>query len=273
LDPSSKAASAAETPGETASPGSQSHSYNDIFYDYINAGAIRSASIVVPLVLRELSPASVIDVGCGVGAWLSEYREFGVADYLGVDGAYVQVKSLLIPAEHFQGRDVAQPFDLGRRFDLVQCLEVAEHLPKTSSDILIDNLTRHGDRVLFSAATPGQGGEFHINEQTHEYWRALFAKRGYKPFDLFRPMIKDAAAVESWYRRNIVLYVAEAAIPALPPAVRGSGIPDDRKIPVLNSLAYSIQARVVSLLPVWLVTRIALAKHHIAITSRSLKGN
>jgi SAM-dependent methyltransferase len=273
LDPNTESTTAAESPKGEVSPGTGNYLYSDTFYHYIKDGATRSASVVAPLVLRELSPASVLDVGCGAGAWLSVYQKCGVDDYLGVDGAYVQQKSLLIPAEHFQSEDVSRLFDLGRQFDFVQCLEVGEHISEACSATLIGNLTRHGDKVLFSAATPGQGGEFHINEQTFEYWRELFAKHGYKPFDLFRPMIEGASKVESWYRRNMVLYVAEDAITTLPPAVLRSAIRDDQRIPTVASMFYSTQARVISLLPMWLVTKMARAKHYIAIAYGSLKGN
>lgn len=269
MDPKTKTTPASESPERAASAASKGYRYSETFYDYIQAGSIRSASVVVPLVLRELSPASVLDVGCGAGAWLSEYLKCGIADCLGVDGAYVQQKSLLVPVANFQSQDVSQLFDLGRTFDVVQCLEVAEHLPQAASDTLVANLTRHSDKVLFSAATPGQGGEFHINEQTYEYWRALFAERGYKPFDFVRPLIKGVRTVEPWYRRNIVLYVAEAAIPTLPPAVLRSFIGDDEKIPIDTSLVYRIQSRILSLLPMRWVTKIARAKHNLAIACRS----
>jgi len=271
VDPNSSIATADATSEPARSLCGKGYRYSEDFYRYIEAGSIRSASVVVPLVLRELSPVSVLDVGCGAGAWLSEYRNCGITDYFGVDGAYVQQSSLLISAGHFQSQDVAQAFDLGRRFDLVQCLEVGEHLPAVSSDTLIGNLVRHGDKVLFSAATPGQGGENHINEQTHEFWRLLFAKHGYKPFDMVRPVIRGVAAVASWYRRNIVLYVAEAAVPALPPAVKRSGITDDRRIPGMTSFAYRVQARALSFLPDWCVSRIAIAKHNIVFACRSLR--
>ena len=257
---------------QDATSSAGSYCYSEAFYRYLAAGSIRSANVVIPHVLRELSPVSVLDVGCGAGAWLSQYQYFGISDYLGVDGAYVLRSTLLIPAEHLQVQDVAQAFGLGRRFDLVQCLEVGEHLPKASSDVLVGNLIRHGDKVMFSASTPGQGGENHINEQTHEFWRLLFASHGYKPFDLFRPMIAGSATVESWYRRNIILYVREAAILALPPSVLRSAIHDDQSIPEMASLAYRIQSRVLSLLPTWWVSKIARAKHNIIIACRSLRN-
>jgi SAM-dependent methyltransferase len=258
---------------EQAAPsGGRSYSYNESFYRYIEAGSLRSASVVVPLVLRELSPSSVLDVGCGAGAWLAEYRNHGITDYLGVDGAYLQQSSLLISAEHFQSRNAAQPFELGRRFDIVQCLEVGEHVPEASSDTLIENLVRHGDKVLFPAATPGQGGENHINEQTYEFWRRLFAKHGYKPFDLFRRMIEGVAEVESWYRYNMVLFIAETALPALSPELLRSGLRDGQAIPAMTSQPFRIRARILSLLPMRCVSKIALAKHRIVTAYRSLRG-
>jgi hypothetical protein len=79
-----------------------------------------------------------------------------------VDGDDVPRGALAIPAAAFWAIEISQPFDLGRRFDLLQCLEVAEHLPEMHSDTLIDNLCRHGDLIMFSAAIPGQGGDFHV---------------------------------------------------------------------------------------------------------------
>jgi len=89
LTPNTSTTSSTENPQQPAPASSKSYSYSDTFYRYIQAGSVRSASHVVPLVLRELSPESVLDVGCGAGAWLSVYGNLGVADYLGVDGAYV----------------------------------------------------------------------------------------------------------------------------------------------------------------------------------------
>lgn len=271
LSTNSKTASSTENPQQPVPASSKSYSYSDTFYRYIQAGSVRSASHVVPLVLRELSLRSVLDVGCGAGAWLSVYGNLGVEDYVGVDGAYVQPESLLIPAQCFQPQDITQEFDLGRQFDIVQCLEVGEHLPGRFSATLVDNLVRHGDRIVFSAATPGQGGENHINEQTHEFWRQLFASHDYKPFDAFRPMIKGVPEVESWYRRNMVLYVKETAIPALSGAVLSSAIRDGQAIPQVASIFYRMRASILTFLPPWCVSKLALAKHRLVIASRSLR--
>ena len=122
VDPNASIATADASPEPARSLSGKGYRYSEDFYRYIETGSTRSANIIVPLVLRDLSPHSVLDVGCGAGAWLSEYRNCGIADYLGIDGVYVRESSLLIPADHFQSQDVAQAFDLGRRFGLVQCL-------------------------------------------------------------------------------------------------------------------------------------------------------
>jgi hypothetical protein len=47
------------------------------------------------------------------------------------------------------------PLRLGRRFELVQSVEVAEDLPPPAAGEFIASLVRHLGHVLFSAASPG----------------------------------------------------------------------------------------------------------------------
>jgi len=237
------------------------HTYDETFYRYIQKGAIQSAEAIVPLLTERLALDSVLDVGSGAGAWLSIYRRIGVLAVVGVDGDYVERSALLIPAANFLPRDISQPFDLGQRFSLVQCLEVGEHIPAASSRTLVSNLVRHGDRVLFSAAVPGQGGENHVNEQTFEFWRRLFAEHGYAPYDCMRPLIHDVAGIEPWYRHNILLYVAEECRSTLPPAIAATRVPVDQPIPDVSSAFYRVRTRILALLPVKMLSQIAVIKH------------
>lgn len=101
-----------------------------------------------------------------------------------MDGDYVPHDQLCVPADRFIDHDLTTPLDLGRRFDLVTCLEVAEHLPSDASETLVDSLCRHADVIVFSAAVPGQGGTGHINERRASFWAALFGTHGYRPYDL-----------------------------------------------------------------------------------------
>lgn len=163
---------------------------------------------VIPLVIDMLQPQSVLDVGCGIGTWLSVFKEMGVRNILGIDGDYVD-KELLrqnINDDEFLPIDLSRKFDLNKRFDLVLCLEVAEHMPESSSREFALSLSRHSEQILFSAAIPGQIGQGHINEQWLGYWVEIFSELGYSVYDLFRPKIWDNAKVDWWYRQNMVLF-------------------------------------------------------------------
>jgi SAM-dependent methyltransferase len=173
-----------------------------------------SARAVVPLVLSQVNPKSVVDVGCGVGTWLNVFRSLGVEDYLGIDGHHVDADLLQIDAAHFQNRDLREPLNLGRRFDLACSLEVAEHLPESLSAQFVEQLTALAPAVLFSAAVPGQTGPGHINEQWPSFWARHFESRGYFPVDAVRPQVWARTDVAVWYQQNTLLYVYKDRLPA-----------------------------------------------------------
>lgn len=180
--------------------------YTPAFFDKLARGTQDSAGAVVPMVNELLRPASVLDVGCGVGTWLAEWGKAGVSDLVGMDGDYVDRAVLQVPADKFESVDLEQPFSLGRKFDLVQSLEVAEHLDESCADTFVESLARHGDTILFSAAIPGQGGEHHVNEQWPSYWAEKFARAGYTVYDVIRPQIWTDPRIRVWYRQNILLF-------------------------------------------------------------------
>ncbi|HEX8075983.1 MAG TPA: class I SAM-dependent methyltransferase, partial [Thermoleophilaceae bacterium] len=127
--------------------------YGPDFFSRIEPSARDSAARVLPPLLEALAPSSIVDVGCGSGAWLAEAERLGVDDYLGIDG-HTPTESLRIPPERFLLHDLTEPLRLERRFDLVMCLEVAEHLPPEAADVIVESLSRLGPALLFSAALP-----------------------------------------------------------------------------------------------------------------------
>jgi SAM-dependent methyltransferase len=188
--------------------------YDADFFDEVARGTRESAQTVVPMVYKLLEPASVLDVGCATGTWLDEWGKAGVSDVLGIDGDYVDRTTLHIPAEKFADVDLAQPFSLGRTFDLVQTLEVAEHLDEACADTFVESLVRHGETILFSAAVPGQGGDHHVNEQWPSYWAEKFARAGYTLYDVIRPQIWTNPRVMWWYRQNILIFARGRSLDA-----------------------------------------------------------
>ena len=190
--------------------------YSPSFYAQVAAGSASSANAIVPIVLDLVSPRSVVDVGCGLGAWLAAAIANGVDDALGIDGDYVDVGRLLIPRERFVPADLERPIVLGRRYDLVMSLEVAEHLPESAADAFVESLVRLGPAVLFSAAIPDQGGEHHVNEQWPQYWADRFAAHGYIALDCIRDRVWNNSHVEPWYAQNSFLYVSADRLASSP---------------------------------------------------------
>lgn len=190
--------------------------YTEEFYELLRQGSRRSAKEIIPLVLEFIQPKSVVDVGCGLGSWLSVFKEFGIGECLGIDGDYVDKNRLEISQEEFQTFDLNNPLKLDRTFDLVVSLEVAEHLPAKSAGTFISSLTDHGLVVLFSAAIPLQGGTNHVNEQWPHYWVQLFQERGYLAIDCLRKKIWNNENVEPWYAQNILFFVRFGCIERYP---------------------------------------------------------
>lgn len=174
---------------------------------------MRGAMEIVPVLLKIIPANSVLDVGCGLGEFLESFRLHGVLDITGIDGVWVNEAKLFMPSEAFLRADLENFPDLGRRYDLVLCLEVAEHLPQAVALSLVCGICKHGDVVLFSAAIPNQGGQNHINEQPHQYWADLFEQQGFDCYDVLRPLVWENEAIPWWYRQNIFLYVRQGKLP------------------------------------------------------------
>lgn len=236
------------------------HTYNGNFYTYIDAGSRRSAAAVAALLLPQMKIDSLLDVGAGHGAWAAEWLASGVTDVIAVDGDYVSREQLAVPASRFIAHDLSTELDLKRRFDLVQSLEVAEHLPGAKAELFAQNLARHGDVILFSAAVPHQGGEHHVNEQPPQYWREKFAALGYQPFDFIRPGLAANDRVMAWYRFNSYLYANEVGQGRLSKAILATRVPDGQPLEIGGDLKWMLRRTAVRMIPDVLVKPIAMAK-------------
>jgi hypothetical protein len=228
----------------TSAPPREAVTYGTSFFEAQAPDSLRGARQVVPEIMAVLSPSSVVDVGCGVGTWLSVFRDCGVADILGIDGSYVDSKQLQVAPECFLARDLTAPIGLDRRFDLAVSLEVAEHLPPHAAEPFVAELVKLSDVVLFSAAIPGQGGAHHVNERWQSYWCDLFRVRGYDPIDCLRHRFWNDPKVPAYYRQNMILYVERRMLAESPRfgavAVPAAGLPLDVVHPLV---AEAIQRR------------------------------
>lgn len=170
---------------------------------------------------RYLDFSSVLDMGCGNAFLIARLAQLG-KNVVGVDGSIHVLDCVpqdLIP--NIGIADLTRPVRLGR-FDLVICCEVAEHLDAQFADVLVDNICENSAGIVFfSAATAGQGGFYHVNEQPHDYWIGRFRERDFEvDHDVTQKLRQDllrAANAMWWFGKNALILRRNALERASPP--------------------------------------------------------
>lgn len=158
-----------------------------------------------------LKPASVIDVGCAVGDLVEGFIQRGIIAY-GLEGSESAFEFMMVPDNMIFHRDLREPIRINFCFDLVTCFEVAEHIEPEYAGQFVSNLIRLSNRILMSAAPPGQEGHHHYNCQPKEYWVDLFKGYGYQCIDRIAEEVKKR--LEPWkhkpgikaYYQNLIYF-------------------------------------------------------------------
>lgn len=154
---------------------------------------------------------SAIDLGCGNGYIVAGLKRRGKAA--------VGFEVALDSARPFVPESIRDEFVLDRDFlrerpvqaDLVVCTEVAEHLTPAEGRRLINVIARSTKKwCFFTAATPGQGGHHHMNEQPHEYWIRKMQRHGMRLDDIkthfAKRMLSEKVTAMSWIPRNVMIF-------------------------------------------------------------------
>lgn len=200
----------------------QKYTYTIDFYESVNQRASETAKLVFEILNNYVRVESIVDAGCGSGAWIRTALEEGFEKAYGLDltsSIDLINKNPDFKAQLDSGRIklierdfVSNPISEFPKADLAVCLEVLEHLPPSTADSLVSRLTEASDFVIFSAAQPGQGGTYHINEQELRYWVDQFAKYDFEPFDPFREILSQSKFVPRFYSLNMLLMVSKVAL-------------------------------------------------------------
>jgi hypothetical protein len=200
----------------------QKYIYTVDFYESVNERASETAKLVFKILKKYVRVESIVDAGCGSGAWIRTALEEGLEKSYGLDltssihliNKNTDFKDLLDCGriELIERDFVFDPKSEFPKADLAVCLEVLEHLPLDIAESLVSRLTEASDFVIFSAAQPGQGGTYHINEQELHYWVDQFAKYDFEPFDPFREILSQSKFVPRFYSLNMLLMVSKAAL-------------------------------------------------------------
>lgn len=184
--------------------------YSSEFYADMEVTSITSAKEIIPVLIDRYNPTSVVDVGCGTGAFALEFINNGIEDVIGYEGIWMREADTLLQKDKYIYWDITQEIRTTRIYDLCLCLEVAEHLDYSSARTLISTLTTLSPRVVFSAAIPHQGGNHHANEQWPEFWAQLFAEEEYILEWDPRLSMWNNPNIASCYRQNLLVFVKSA---------------------------------------------------------------
>lgn len=140
----------------------------------------RVAETIVGVLINTFEPSSVLDVGCAIGHYLSKFESQGI-NTMGIEGSRWAVSKSLVDTV-VQG-DLRCKQKIDDDFELVICIEVAEHIHPKFEENLVDTITSgvaNSGSILFTAAPPGQYGKHHINLKDKEHWIKLFENRAVK---------------------------------------------------------------------------------------------
>lgn len=182
--------------------------YDKAFYEGQSNTSYMSAKKIIYIFFKIYPNInSVLDVGCGVGTWLKVWLD-NVPNIVikGVDCNELPNESLYVDRKNIDIVNLEKINVEYGKFDLVESLEVGEHLSEEASDQYVKYLCSSSDLILFSAALPKQTGDHHINEQYPEYWNKKFRAEGFECFDILRQIIWNDNDISWWYRQNIMIY-------------------------------------------------------------------
>jgi hypothetical protein len=160
--------------------GLDSLTYNAVVFELFGHLGAQAAPGLADSIL-ELFPhvRSVVDLGCGTGHTVRAFRDRRVR----AEGFEHSRKARSYASNRLQ-LDL-HPLNLApgwimptRRADLAMSVEVAEHVSATQGRRLVALLAEIAPLIVFTAASPGQGGMGHVNEQPKSYWVDQFARAG-----------------------------------------------------------------------------------------------
>jgi len=185
--------------------------YDETFYLTYTAQVGESAHGIVNSIMQHMAPKSLIDVGCGSGEIIDRFRDVGVTvygcDYSDAALRICRAKNLNVAKIDLEG-DIIK--SVKWRADVVISTEVAEHIAASCADNYVKLLCRTAERyIVITAATPGQGGTHHINEQPNDYWIEMFKQQGAIFFNdltrTFRQEWKDSG-VDGHRANNVLVF-------------------------------------------------------------------
>ena len=178
--------------------------YTESFFGWGDNAAQQKvlAEYFVPKIIERFNPKYVLDVGCGTGQWLDEYRKYNIKTK-GIEGSSNAWSTM-----SDETKEVVLKWDLRDKIeeedyniDFVQSFEVAEHIEEEFANVFIHNLT---------AAPPDQHGFQHVNCKEREYWMKKMKDKDYLFNQDLLNEIKDWGTPNDcplWWHSNLMVFI------------------------------------------------------------------
>lgn len=152
----------------------------DYYQNIVEPTMQLSAKVMAQSICDHLRPVSVVDLGCGTGALLMALRDLGVSGR-GFEYASAAIDTCTGRGLAVQRLNIETDPCPDARADVAISTEVAEHLPAACADRFVEMLAAMAAKqIVLTAATPGQGGTDHINEQPNTYWITKVERHGFR---------------------------------------------------------------------------------------------
>ena len=153
--------------------------YNyDVNTEEIHPGLIGCVIQTATQLTFNLSPKSVLDVGCGLGHLVVAFRKMGVKAE-GFDFSLDADKYRISGARRHCWVQAADE-DINKKYDLITCIEVAEHLIDSQCMTMIKNMCGAANYICFSSSPDNLTEETHINVKTPGEWDLIFFSHGFR---------------------------------------------------------------------------------------------
>lgn len=149
-------------------------------------------------------PKRMADLGCGDGWYCKQFKDAGWNEVHGYEGCQ-EVKKFNI-YDDIMIIDLSLKRYVDIYYDFVLCIEVGEHIPKEKEQVFFDNVREFCSRhLIYSHATPGQGGRGHLNERPQEYVNEQLTKRGFIENTDISKYLHEKATLK-WLKRTVASY-------------------------------------------------------------------
>jgi SAM-dependent methyltransferase len=192
-----------ESPGAPAPETTLATDYGADYYAHYASGEITYEHSpywlgffggIADRLIADFHPSTALDAGCAIGLLVEAMRDRGV-DAEGIDFSEFAIGS---------SREDVRPFltvgsitdPLPKRYDLITCFEVLEHLSPQDADRAIANMCACTDELVISSTPMHYRDPTHTNIHPPEYWTERFARHGF-----IRDVDYDATYVAPWATR------------------------------------------------------------------------